>query len=150
MKIEIKNLKVAEFLSEETLAYSATIYVDGIRAFDASNQGQGGPDRYYQFGTITESEVDAWVKANNVPIKFRDQELEYDLELLVGDLIARQQAEKKLKKLLKTKLVEHANGELYTYKATPSPESILLYRGKGRNIINGDPVLIAAALLELV
>ena len=47
MKIELKNLKIAAHLSEETTAYSATIHVDGKRAFDARNDGHGGADRYH-------------------------------------------------------------------------------------------------------
>ena len=41
-RIELKNLKVAECLSEETTAFTATVYVDGKRAFAARNQGHGG------------------------------------------------------------------------------------------------------------
>lgn len=44
--IELKNLKVAEFASEETTCYEATVYVDGARFCVASNQGQGGDDSY--------------------------------------------------------------------------------------------------------
>jgi len=40
--IELKNLKVAEFASEETTCYEATVYVDGKRFCIASNQGHGG------------------------------------------------------------------------------------------------------------
>ncbi len=40
--IEMKNLKVAEFASEETTCYEATVYVDGARFCIASNQGHGG------------------------------------------------------------------------------------------------------------
>lgn len=45
-KIELKNLKTAEFASEETHCYEATVYVDGKRFCIASNQGHGGPDSY--------------------------------------------------------------------------------------------------------
>lgn len=45
-KIELKNLKYAEFASEETPCYEATVYVDGARFCIASNQGQGGDDSY--------------------------------------------------------------------------------------------------------
>jgi len=46
MKVELKNFKYAEFASHETHCYSATVYVDGKRAFLASNEGHGGADHY--------------------------------------------------------------------------------------------------------
>ena len=42
MKLSLKNLKVSEHLSEETTAFTATVYIDGERAFYARNQGHGG------------------------------------------------------------------------------------------------------------
>lgn len=42
MKIEIRNVKYAAFASQETSCFSATIYADGVRAGDASNEGRGG------------------------------------------------------------------------------------------------------------
>jgi len=42
MKITLKNLKVAEFASEETTCFSATVYLDGKRSFTARNAGHGG------------------------------------------------------------------------------------------------------------
>ena len=41
-KIELKNLKTAEFASEETHCFEATVYLDGKRFCIASNQGHGG------------------------------------------------------------------------------------------------------------
>lgn len=43
MKVEIKNLKVNQRLSEETLCFSCDLYVDGKRVGEASNHGTGGP-----------------------------------------------------------------------------------------------------------
>ena len=42
MKIEIKNIKVAEHLSEETTAFTADIFVNGKKAGYARNDGRGG------------------------------------------------------------------------------------------------------------
>jgi len=44
--VTIRNYQPAPGLSEETNAFSATIYLDGKRAGRASNTGQGGPNRY--------------------------------------------------------------------------------------------------------
>ena len=42
MKITLKNLKVAEFASEETTCFSATLFLDGKRAMTVRNAGHGG------------------------------------------------------------------------------------------------------------
>lgn len=42
IKVELKNVKYSESLSEETHAYTATIYVDGKKAGSAKNNGHGG------------------------------------------------------------------------------------------------------------
>lgn len=43
-KIELKNVKHAEFASEETHCYQATVWVDGKRFCTVSNDGHGGAD----------------------------------------------------------------------------------------------------------
>jgi hypothetical protein len=50
-KITVKNLKHAEFASQETHCYEATVYVDGKRFCKASNEGHGGGDIYWRQGT---------------------------------------------------------------------------------------------------
>jgi hypothetical protein len=42
MKIELKNIKFSEWVSEETNCFQATIYADGKRIGFASNDGHGG------------------------------------------------------------------------------------------------------------
>jgi hypothetical protein len=46
MKVELKNLKLAEFSSQETACFQATLYINGKKAAIVSNDGQGGCNRY--------------------------------------------------------------------------------------------------------
>lgn len=46
MEIEIKNVKYAEWASEETSCFSATVYIDGKKAGTARNEGTGAPNLY--------------------------------------------------------------------------------------------------------
>jgi len=46
LKIELKSVKIYEALSEETTAFSCTVYVNGVKAFTVRNDGQGGCNRY--------------------------------------------------------------------------------------------------------
>ena len=47
MEIKLKNLKVIKSMSEETLCFTATVYVDGKKAGTASNRGFGGMTDVY-------------------------------------------------------------------------------------------------------
>ena len=55
MKFELKNVKHAEFASKETPCYQATLYIDGKRTAQVSNDGQGGCDMVHPVEPITEN-----------------------------------------------------------------------------------------------
>jgi hypothetical protein len=46
MKIELKNVKHSDFASRETNCFEASVYIDGKRAGNVSNDGRGGPHSY--------------------------------------------------------------------------------------------------------
>jgi len=52
----LKNLKVCEWASEETTCFTATLYVDGKRVGNCSNDGHGGCNRY-DFNETTYAEL---------------------------------------------------------------------------------------------
>jgi len=112
MDIQIKNLRTMESLSEETLCYSATVYVDGVRAFTASNRGHGGCDDYRHVSEVGKGLLEQAEKyAKALPPKLSDKypPLEYDLELLIGDLISDKLEEKQLKSWCRNKIVIKKN-----------------------------------------
>lgn len=43
-KIELKNIKVNQAMSEETVCYSASVYLNGQRVGEVMNRGHGGCD----------------------------------------------------------------------------------------------------------
>jgi hypothetical protein len=47
MKIDLKKIEILEANSEETLCFSARLYIDGAFAATVHNDGQGGANRYY-------------------------------------------------------------------------------------------------------
>lgn len=131
MEITIANLKHSESLSEETNAYTATILVDGVRAFNASNHGHGGPDMYHPIKGYTgpsEKEIDDWLKKNTPPHDFGDLQIENSLELVVGDLVEEKLKDNRLKRLLRTKIlvIDKKDGEdvLYSYKGKPTEQAL--------------------------
>ncbi len=101
--ITIKNLQYAEFASEETHCYQATIYVDGNRFCKGQNDGHGGCDNYWSIAGDEPAHVlatqiaalDAKIKverADDWKTEERPDGSEYsfgpDFEWMVGDAIA--------------------------------------------------------------
>jgi len=157
MKIEIKNLKIAASLSEETTAYTATIWIDGKPAFHASNHGHGGCDFYQRVAADAPSEesVNAWLAEHEPPMgpfeedpakrAAYDTGIACDLEQFVGRAISALDDEKQWKRVLNRIAVLTPKGEILSYKATlkPTPENIARVRssleakGDKAEIING-------------
>ena len=64
MVIQLKNVRVNEGLSRESLAFSATLYINGQRVGLISNDGNGGETHYQSFdnrGAALIEEAVKWV-----------------------------------------------------------------------------------------
>ena len=57
MKIELKNFKHYERLSEETLCFVGNIWVNGVKCGYAENSGKGGCTSYHHEGTELSREL---------------------------------------------------------------------------------------------
>jgi hypothetical protein len=160
MKIAISGLKHSASLSQETHAYTATVLIDGVRAFEASNHGTGGADAYWPvkgYAGPSEAEVNAWLAANTPPYEGHGTTLDNCLEFVVGDLINEQLTSRALKRMLSSRIVvldkgEDGNDALFTYKGKPTPDALarmgaLIAGGKvkGRLVNGGDDALMAEA-----
>jgi len=69
MKLELKNIKVCKWASEETHCYQAVVYVNGKPAIEVSNEGHGGEDNQDPIETSKRDivgEVNTWCE-NNLP-----------------------------------------------------------------------------------
>lgn len=153
MKIELRNVKIARSLSEETTAYTATIYVDGKPAFHASNHGHGGADMYHAvagYAGPSEAEIGAWLADHEPPMgpydpnpatrALYDNGTSCDLELFVGRLLGaheataeRKRIEKKLDRLLATVVVGIRDGALVTWKAAPTADILARLEANPKN-----------------
>lgn len=155
MKIELKNIKIHKGLSEETYCYTATVWVDGVAAFSASNHGHGGPDNYHPlpgYSGPSELEISNWLKANKPPCESYGMTLEYDLEMMVGELLDDSERRTALSRMLKSKIVVliESKGQpaLASYPARfkPTPENIAKIAAKGEKVVNGNAEREAEAL----
>lgn len=105
-RIALKSLKVAEFASEETLCFTATVLLDGKPVATASNDGHGGSTRLLPL----EGQRDRFVEAETFAASLPPDVTEYDdpndstrrftipitLDYLVDGLANHEHAEKKL------------------------------------------------------
>lgn len=155
MEIELKSVKIHKGLSEETYCYTATVLVDGVPAFHASNHGHGGADMYHPvkgYNGPSEIEINAWLKANKEPCVSHGVTMEYDLELMVGELLDDHERRKTLSRMLKTKIVvmvEHKGEDAlasYPARLKPTPENIARIAAKGDRVVNGNAELETRAL----
>ena len=155
MKIELRRINHNPKLSEETNAYTAEVWIEGERAFDARNQGQGGCDLYCQIGRWTEAEVNSWLKANRSIRPFQGLTLEHDLEAEVGDLLAQELEYRRLKRLARTNLITIERGRIFQYPLRKRPLDLVARAVRATNpqavIVNGgDDAVIRQALAILL
>ena len=88
MKIELKKIEILEANSDETLCFSARLYIDGAFAATVHNDGQGGANRYYFEDNKIREEFFSYCRA--LPdFDSPYGPLKADEDLLIGDLIVK-------------------------------------------------------------
>ena len=128
--IEVKSVKIAQHMSEETLAFTASLRVNGKRAGSIKNAGHGGPtdiDLNFMKGrklvrsNYTFDDLDEYVKENH-------SDLEYcDVEFFLYSLVCDEDVRRENKKLCRKGTVirhpgrKYDEGEytVYAHKYTP-------------------------------
>lgn len=123
MNITLKNVKFAEFASQETNCFEATVYIDGIRAGTASNEGYGGCNNYYpntlyaalnEYAETLPPIVSRYLDGSGNPML-----LEHDADILIGNLFDYWLQSRDLKKsLAKSILFIGEDGKLWRSKQT--------------------------------
>lgn len=116
-KLEIKNLRT--FKSIEWHGYEATLYVDGKRFAEASNDGVGACDHFHPLAPFTYHDVEAlakFIKEKTPKIKTEYGEISNHIDIVVGDLIEDILKGRDLKRLLKSSMVYQKDGKLFSLK----------------------------------
>jgi len=141
-KIELRKISHNKSLSEETNAYTADVYVDGVLTCHVSNHGTGGCDEQHPAKGKTYDDVKAlndYCKAT-FPKEAYDfgeghkGESEVDLESLCGKLLEDSLITKDLQRLLKRTVAFF----------DPKDKSIRSYKGKIPDVAR--PSLVALTL----
>lgn len=126
-RVSLKALKVIESQSEETICYSATVYLDGKPVLYASNDGRGGADLFLRHERATAPEhhellrlARAWVESRPAPPWWNESESynhfvagthdETLLEWMMAELIAAKREEQTLRRWCRSSIVLRAPG----------------------------------------
>lgn len=113
MKIELKNIKHIEHMSEETNCFTASIYINDKRAGEVSNRGQGASHDYHP--------RDLWEKLNahaqTLPSQtwtLNDQPLEIKPcpDTIVDELMTNHLVGKDLKRAMSKRILFMRDGEM--------------------------------------
>lgn len=119
MKIRLKNVSYSERLSQETSHYAASLYVDGKKIGEVSNDGHGGPDMFHGDHKAFAS-AEAWVKANMPPLECSGgTALDMDLELLCGQLLIEWLTNRDLRTSLRSKILYIPANQQGIFTLTP-------------------------------
>jgi len=135
MKIELKNIKFSESLSEETNAFTADLFINGKKTGYCKNSGQGGCTDYSWYNSNDKTIIaDAEIYCKSLPkIKYGESEFDSNLESVIDQLFEdwlkqKEQAklQKKMNKLMVTAiLIGVPNGDRYSYFDLKKPLSTL-------------------------
>ena len=120
MKIQLKKISYSARLSEETPAFAADIWIDGVKAGEVRNEGQGGPNRYSC--RLLEARLEEHAKTlPPLPSPYGGPDLPMCADLVIADLLDVYLAEKAVRSALKSKtMFTMADGKLYTTRG-PAP-----------------------------
>lgn len=166
-RISIKNLKVAQFASQETLCFEASVYFDGKRVGQVYNEGHGGCDgehienaekwaQMQEFIATLPPHVYDASKFTGDP-EAKPVELTTDLEMIVGELVQAKEDEKEAKKMTRNRVSWIAAGETfngrYDYISTKNhTEAELIAHVKekhpGATILNSLPLAERVAMMR--
>lgn len=115
MKIELKNLKYAEFASQETHCFEASLYVDGKRIGVVANDGQGGCNGYTPhtaWETINEyaktlptSKYKMTVRDENGAITQNEIDITHDADTVIDGLVMEALYTRDLKRAMTNKIL---------------------------------------------
>lgn len=118
MKIELRKVAHYPRLSQETDAFNADLYIDGVKRATVENDGHGGPNMVHPWQVMKEIEAYA---ATLPPEEMFGRMVPISGDYLISKILGDHLVEKDLKKLLKSKTVFVLDGKCFTMKAPHRP-----------------------------
>ena len=104
MKVELKNVKICKWASEETLCFNASIYLNGKKVGTVENSGHGGCNFYHFDDRDIEQKFYDYCKSLP-PIEFNGEPLEMDADLYISELLENYEYAKKVRQYSKKNIL---------------------------------------------
>lgn len=112
MKVELKKLKTYPRLSKETTAFNTELWIDGKKAADVENNGNGGPSRLRFNDPKVAVKFAAYVKSLPPhPSEHGYGPLEMSEDLFVSLLVEKAEFDNRLRRLAKSNVLFSLPGE---------------------------------------
>ena len=111
MKVELKRVKIANNMSQETVAFTADLWVNNAKIADLRNDGRGGPNHIMPIMVKNESTIDRirafekWCEAQP-PC----DDLPMTADFYISLMLERFEMDKEYRKLCKTKTLIRRKG----------------------------------------
>jgi len=133
-ELKLKGFKHAEFASHETHCYEASVYFNGKRIGNISNEGHGGCDQFTPNG-----DINTWKELNqkfeNISKRLKEEHPQYhmqwddsmndmSMEVWCAQQVNKWLAERDFKKYMKSKVV-------FTDPTSDEPNAIRYFSFKG-------------------
>jgi|MDSZ01.2.fsa_nt_gb hypothetical protein len=116
MKIELRSIKSHSSLSEETNAFSATLYVNDVKSGFVSNDGRGGNNRIELTNNSLLKPMMEWARAQPA-VKFSVCELPMNLDFYLSILVDNELVMCQAKRYFSNHVCyDHGDGELRVSK----------------------------------
>jgi len=148
MNLELKSVKYTEWMSEETLCFTANLWVDGKVFAEVSSQGHGGSTDFrphskfktegatYFYRRLKEVEAHCEAMPNLDPCELFDEGLPMCLELWCNMEVEAFLARRDLKRKLKSHVLFQMQGKDGIYQSKYHPTVTDGTWKNGRRILN--------------
>tara|TARA_Y100000310_G_scaffold212150_1_gene212956 strand:- start:383 stop:841 length:459 start_codon:yes stop_codon:yes gene_type:complete len=125
MDIQLKNVKIYGGLSQETVAFSASLYVDAKKVGETRNAGHGGSNDVDVFDKDLMDKMES--EAATHTWSYQGETHNHNLDSYIGDLVDTVQERRDKQRLCRGKTLaqlpgtEYAEGEWSVFKAKFTP-----------------------------
>jgi len=148
MELQLKSIKYTEWMSEETLCFTANLYVDGKVFAEVSSQGHGGSTDFrphpkfktegatYFYRKLKEVEAHCEAMPNLEPCELFDEGLPMCLELWCNMEVESWLARRDMKRKLKSHVLCQIEGKDGIYQTKYHPTVTDGSWQNGRRILN--------------
>lgn len=139
MKIELRKVAHYPRMSQETEAFNADVYVNGVKRGTVENDGHGGPNMIHPH--TLEAEIEAYAKT--LPPDVSEYgELPYSADFLISTILEEHLLQKELTRRLKKNTIFVKDGKCYVMKAPARPRQAVAH------ILNDLPIEEAVKLYK--